>query len=177
VFEKYKSSLKPNLKVLFDENHLDWEDCMRDEKRAFQPADKWTRANPKSEYENLYRLNLLKAVDYRQFQIEQFSSKNVTAIDDVSKMERIKKNINDELDEFNYRVTVWTPEQLRYRVYRAMKAWNRYYESSMVFFHVLYPQNPEKILFLETELLGYRLEYMKVQREALYRIRFETEDN
>jgi hypothetical protein len=176
MFEKYKASLTPNLRVLFDENHLDWEDCMRDEKRAFQPADKWTRANPKAEYENLYRLNLLKAVDFRKYQIENFNSKKVPVINDVSKLEAEKKNINIELEELDYRVTIWTPEQLRYRVYRAMRAWNRYYESSMIFFRVRYPRNPEVVLSLETDLLRYRYEYMKVQREALYRLKFESED-
>jgi hypothetical protein len=176
VFEKYKASLMPHLKVLFDESQLDWEDCMRDEIRAFQTSDKWTRANPKAAYENLYRLNLIKAVNWRKIQIENFKNKRAATVVDISKLEAEMDNINDELDELNYRVTVWTTEQLRYRVYRAMRAWNRYYESSMVFFRALYPHNPEKIVMLETELLRYRFEYMKTQREALYRLKFESED-
>ena len=176
LFEKHKASLLPHLKVLFDESHLDWEECMRDEKRAFQPADKWTRANPKSEYENLYRLSLIKAVDFRRLQIEKFiERKDVPAIN-ISDSEIEKKNINKDLEEFNYRVTVWTNEQLRYRVTRAFKAWNRYYESSMTFFQRLYPNNPGKVASLEMELLRYRHEYMKTLREALFRLKFETEE-
>jgi hypothetical protein len=36
--------------------------------------------------------------------------------------------------------------------------------------------NPEKVLALEVELLKYRYEHMKALREALYRVRFETEE-
>jgi len=176
VFEEYKNSLMPHLKVLFDENQLDWEDCMRDEKRAFSPADKWTRANRKSKYENLYRLNLLKAVDFRKSQIESFKNKSVAKIDDVSKLEAEKKYIVIEMYDVDYRVNVWTPEQLRYRVVRAKKTWDRYYESSLVFFRAMYPGDPGKIISLETELLRYRFEYMKVQKEALFRLKFESED-
>ena len=176
LFEQYKASLLPHLRIYFDENQLDWEDCMRDEKRAFSPADKWTRANRKSRYENLYRLNLLKAVDYRKSQIENLKNKRVATVDDVSKLEAEKKYIVDEMFDVNYRVNIWTPEQLRYRVVRAKKAWDRYYESSMIFFRALYIDDPEKIVLLETELLRYRFEYMKVQKEALFRLKFESED-
>ena len=176
LFEKHMASLLPHHRVLFDESHLDWEECMRDEKRAFKPADRWTRANPKSEYENLYRLSLIKAVDFRRLQIENLRNKSIPEID-ISKYEIEKKAINKDLEEFNYRVIVWTHEQLRYRVTRAMRTWNRYYESSMAFFQRLYPNDPEKVASLEMELLRFRHEYMKTLREALFRLKFEAEEN
>ena len=176
IFEKYKATLTPDLRVLFDESHLDWEDCIRDEKGAFKPSDRWTRANSKSEYENLYRKNLIYAVDFRRLQIENFAKKRIPAADNVASLEAEKEFILKELEEFNYRIIVWTPEQLRYRVTRSMRTWDRYYETSMMFFRVLAAHDPKKIIALEVELLRYRMEYMKTQREALLRVRFETEE-
>ena len=72
---EFQKDLPLHLRAYFEENQLDWKVYFEDELRAFQAADAWTRENADSEYENLYRHDLIFATRCRTRQIEDFQKR------------------------------------------------------------------------------------------------------
>jgi hypothetical protein len=141
---------------------------------AFKPANQWTRENPSEEkYENLYQQNALFAIRSRIEQIENFKSESTR---ELRPDEGRKKGLLAEIEEAQYRVNVWTEERFRPRLYRATEAWNIYCASSLRFAENFGNLQAEQVAGKELELLEYRYSLLQRQREALFRLKFESEE-
>ena len=173
VTERFARSLRPDIQVIFDNSQMDWKVYLETEKVAFKPADVWMRSNPFSlKYENLFQQNMLFAVNFRIGHIKGFLNKTDIA---PHYTEARKKALIAEIKEAQYRVNVWTEERLRYRLYRAEKAWETYRASAMRFAEAM-GWDQTRIMKQDFLLLEYRMSLLAKQREALFRLKFEAEE-
>ena len=170
--DEFAKKLTPVVQVLFDYSHLDWIVYFRTEAMAFRPTNVWLREKPTSKYENLYQQNMLFALDFRMEQIRKFRDKTDSA---PRYSEALVKMLLVEIKEAQYRVNAWTEERLRPRLYRAEKAWETYREGAVKFAKDLGWDQTE-IMELDLQLLEYRFALLQRQREALFRLKFESED-
>jgi hypothetical protein len=163
---------------------------------AFRPADAWAREyKSNKEYENLYQQNILFALSFRMEQIEKFQ-KEIAALRENETYKTIllprpgtiwdeitAPRYNEEREEFllkeieeaQYRVNVWTHESLRNRLYRAEAAWETYRAGAARFAEAL-GWNKERIKEQDFLLLEYRLALLLRQKEALFRLKTESEE-
>jgi|GEM_PF-2217457 len=170
--EGFARKLRPDIQVIFDDNQMDWRVYLEAEKVAFKPTDGWTSSSPSSEkYENLYQQNVLFAVEFRIGQVREFLEKTDIA---PHYSEAQSKVLLVEIAEAQYRVIVWTEERLRYRLYRAEKAWETY-RAGVTRFAEAMGWDKTRILKLDFLLLEYRLALLLRQREALLRLK-ENDD-
>ena len=171
--DEFARKLTPVVQVLFDYSHMDWIVYFRTEELAFRPTNVWLKENPLSQkYENLYQQNMLFALNFRMKQIKRFRDKT----DFTHRYsEALKTSLLVEIKEAQYRVNVWTEERLRPRLYRAEKAWDTYREGVLKFAKD-FGWDQTQIMEFDIELLEYRYALLQRQREALFRLKFESED-
>ena len=169
--EEFARKLRPDVQVFFDENQMDWKVYFETEKVAFKPTNVWTRGSRTSEkYENLYQQNVLFALNFRIEQIKSFKDKTIT---EPCYNENVKKVLPVEIEEAKYRADLWTEERLRYRLYRAEKAWD-IYRSSLNLFVEKIGWDQTRLMELDFLLLEYRFALLSKQREALFRLKYEV---
>lgn len=175
--EAYQSKQKPvAIWTAFDENQADWEQYFHDETRAYAFADFWTRENAKAEYDNLYKKNRLFSIECRQKIIKEVSQGRKVSERTTERLQAEKTAILAAIKEAEYRVAAWTYETKRRRIVRSNASWQRYSDSTMQLFKLLYPNNRKLWAEVELELLQMRLDMATQQMDALWRIKFEAED-
>ena len=173
ITERFARKLRPDIQVIFDDSQMDWIVYLETEKVAFKPTNEWTVGVSSSDkYENLYQQNVLFALNFRIGQVSGFLNNTDTA---PHYTEAQNKALLLEIEEAQYRINVWTEERLRYRLYRAEKAWETYRASVKRFAEVV-GWDQTRILKLDFLLLEYRFNLLSRQREALFRLKVETQE-
>ena len=195
----FARELRHSVRIAFDDSQMDWLVYFHIEVMAFKPSDAWSREVPlkgsKGDYENLYQQNILFALSFRTEQVEKFRSeiaalrKNETyktillprpetVWDEITAPrydEEREKFLLREIEEAQYRVNVWTHESLRNRLYRAEEAWKTY-RASMARYGEALGWDKTRVREQDFLLLEYRLALLLKQKEALFRVKTETED-
>lgn len=165
--------LLPHIWVKFDENQADWEHYYQDESIAFKYADFGTRANLEAPYENLYRQGRLLAIQFRLEDIRSLVKKKP----DFFNVEGSQYSIREgDVEEAKYRIINWTHEYYRHRIVRAWDSWDRYCGSFRMLVQMLHPGDEECANSLEQRLQRESHDIAATQREALLRIKYESED-
>ena len=165
--------LLPHIWVKFDENQADWENYFRDGSAAFQYADFWSRTNPSAPYENLYREGRLLALQFRLEDVQSLSKKKPDFFNVQGSQYAIQQG---DTEEAKYRIINWTQEYYRHRINRTWDSWDRYCDSFRVLVQMLHPGDEKCAASLEQRLSREMHDITATQREALFRIKYESED-
>jgi hypothetical protein len=171
--DSFGKGLRADVQAQFDDNQMDWKVYFEAEAAAFKPANFWTRQDTSQrEYENLYQQNILFAINFRIGQVGGFEAKDATP---GRHGKDRKRDLLVEIEEAQYRVNTWTEERFRPRLYRAEKAWDAYRESAALFAAAL-GWDETLLAGQELTLLEYRLALLLRQKEALFRLKSESEE-
>jgi hypothetical protein len=194
--ERFSSGLKQGLAAKFDASQMDWLIYFEAERMAFRAGDAWTYypagdypagtgnaiiSHEPSRAQNLYRENVIAALDFRLSQIKSFASGDFKLhpggafVIRPGERESARASLAIETGEAQYRVNTWTSERFRPRLYRAESAWETFFGGAVAFLESA-GASSEDIAKAEDSMLIYRYDVLNRQREAMGRLKTEPED-